>query len=161
MLNEPRFKRTLPVHEREVFQAGVCGNEAFQSEVKAAFNNSKMHPAVVQMKLSYLYIRKMLAHNSTLYHPTLRRMEEYEVLARRVPSIVLWHTDKTWVDWCVLPCLTTRGMIPHQGVQHASEVRRLKIWSQQKGMKGVRKHIVKKRTIFRQKKNKSLLRRQR
>ena len=115
------------------------------------FDQRSMHPAVVGMLLSHLHLRKLLAYASALYHPTLRMMEEGEVLARRAPSVVLWPHAKAWADWCVPASRTVRNLIPMAGVQRAKEASRLRKWTREnKTSNKVRKHVVGKRSVFRQ-----------
>ena len=82
-------------------------------------------------------------------------MEEGEVLARRVPSIVLWDSEKKWKDWCVPVSCTKRGVVPKEGVQREGQALRFRLWSRlNKTTKRVRKHATVKRTVFRQLKGK-------
>ena len=159
MFNEGRFKRTMTAHEQALFQTGVCGNEAFHREVKDTLSHVSMHPSVLDMKLSYLKIRKLLAHNSALYHQTIRRMEEPEVLARRVAMIDLWP-GKAWIKWCGPSDTHGRGQFPATTAQRWAESKRLREWKA--SMKSTKKGINQqgrgvRRTIYRQPKNLKLL----
>ena len=111
MFNETRFARKPPKVEQALFQSGVCGNEAFHRETKNTFNGQSMHLATLDMKLEHLQVRKLLAHNIALYHPTVHWMSEQEVVQRRVPSMDLWPTS--WgEEWCSGAGVLSRGRIP-------------------------------------------------
>ena len=127
MFNEARFKRHLSSCELQRFQAGVCGNEAFHREIKSTFDHCAMHPSVLEMKLTHLHTRMLIAHNSALYHPTLRRMEEGEVLARRVPLLLPWPTDKKWNAWCASVAEHVRGLLPARAKRRQLEQKRCAI----------------------------------
>ena len=163
MLNEARFTRTLSTRQRELFQSGVCGNEAFHYEVKRVFNNVSMHPSTLELKLGCLQIKKLLAHNSALYRPTLRERDEAGVLARLVPSVKLWGTPAKWAKWCGACGAKPRGKVPSLAQARALESKRFRLWKSMKTEKAVKcnKRSNKKRTVFRQLKGLDILRRQR
>ena len=100
MLNEARFLHTLSPAECESFQRGVCGNESFHLEVKHAFNGQSMHPAVLDMKKDHLQMRKLLAHNVAVYWPTVKPMDELEIVHQRVASFDPWKEPDSWAKFC-------------------------------------------------------------
>ena len=131
MLNEARFVRKLPAAQREYFQSGVCGNEAFHRETANMFNGLSMHPATLDMKLEHLQTRKLLAHNVALYHPTVKPMTEVEVVHRRVSSLDPWLHPNTWEKWCDASDVRQRGHTPPQMLEHAAQKARLRDWTAQ------------------------------
>ena len=162
MLNEARFTRTLSTRQRELFQSGVCGNEAFHYEVKRVFSNVSMHPSTLELKLGCLQIRKLLAHNSALYRPTLRERDEAGVLACLVPSVTLWGTPSQWAKWCGACGAKPRGKVPALAKARALESQRFRLWNSGKTKKRVKcaKHTKTKRTVFRLRKGLDVQRRQ-
>ena len=129
MFNEARFFRTLTAKEREAFQSGVCGNEALHNELKDAVYHCAMHPETLNMKLDIFKIKKLLLHNTMVYHPTLRPMTtQLEVLSRRVASLDFWPGDASWTSWCAASNVRRRGLIPVRGVARALESARLRQW---------------------------------
>ena len=107
-------KGTLSDDEAGLFQSGVCGNETFHREIKNISSGVSMHLAVLDMKLQYIQMRKLLAHNSALYHTTVRQMEASEMVSRRIPSIDPWAAPNSWSDWCPDLFVNVRGAIPAQ-----------------------------------------------
>jgi hypothetical protein len=129
MLNEARFVRKLSASEREVFQRGVCGNEAFHLEMKNTFTGQSMHPAVLDMKLEHVQVRKLLAHNVALYHPTVKPMGEIEVVHRRVASLDPWIQSGSWTTWCNEVPEQKRGRTPMKVLERAVQSKQLHDWS--------------------------------
>ena len=165
MFNESRFVRTLTEQEQDLFQSGVCGNEAFHLETKNTFNNMSLHPAVLDMKLEHLQTSKLLAHNSTLYHTAICQMDEQEVLYRRVASVQTLTSESKWANWCNSQT-PGRGNVPLRGQQKKAQVTRLAKWAAQqraaamkamKVMKSMKARRVMKTSIFRRGRNAKLL----
>ena len=160
MFNEARFVRKLPKVEQALFQSGVCGNEAFHRETKNTFNGQSLHLATLDMKLEHLQVRKLLAHNIALYHPTVHWMSEQEVVQRRVSSMDLWPTS--WGEWCSGAGVLSRGRIPRLGFKRAVEAARLHTWkakNQRSGQSSASQKVTKKVDIFRKPKSSHKLRR--
>ena len=161
MLNEGRYLHTLAPKMRKLFQCGVTGNEAFHLEVKNTFAHVKMHPAVRDMKLQHLQIRKLIAHNSSLYHSTLRHMEELEVLNRRAASLKLWGSVAKEAGWFNATQYEGRGNTPQAGCSRIVQSSRLRAWTKKNKIKKVKTNAMKvqamKVSVFRRAKKMSLL----
>ena len=131
-------------------------------EVKRMFSNMSMHPATLDLKLQCFGIRKLLAHNSALYHPTLMIMEEAGVLARRVGSMKLWPTEVQWKKWAGVSVAKKRGRVPALVRKWDAESERLRGWKVKKAMKKAatfKKQT--KRSVFRTPKKLHILRKRR
>ena len=113
------------------------------------------------MKLEHLQMRKLLAHNTGLYHPTLRPMEELEVVYRRVAAVDLWPTPQKWKDWCDAVDVSSRGLKPALGKKTDEEKERLKTWTQRTTAHETKTKKTVKKTIFRRPRNLKLLQRRR
>ena len=101
MFNESRFVRTLPTLERELFQDGVCGNEALHLETKNTYNHTTMHPAVLNMKTEHLQTRKLLAHNTASAGAFGRMQQSGRPNDKRVLEFIMPLIEVlTWRKWC-------------------------------------------------------------
>ena len=157
MLNEARFVRKLSVQDRETFQTGVLGNEAFHLETKHVFMGQSMHAAVLDMKVEHLQIRKLLAHNVCMYNPTVNPMDELEIVQAKVASMDPWCMEGSWKRWCDACDFQRGGNKPVKIQERDAQRQRFRVWgskqmSPMKNMKQ-RKHPKKKVSVFARAKN--------
>ena len=143
LLNEARFVRTLSDSEQKMFQRGVCGNEAFHLEIKHQPMGQRMFPATLDMKLQPLQLRKLMAHNMALYTPTVKYMEELEVVHHRVASDDPWADLKSWAQ-----CCDQSESVPHASrsslaMKRSHEASRFRKWAA-KSMKTMKSMYVSK-----------------
>ena len=79
------------------------------------------------MKLEHIQIRKLLAHNVAMYHPTVKPMSEVEVVTRRTASLDAWEKLGSWAEWCGDGSTRERSK-PVKMRLRASQIKRFSDW---------------------------------
>ena len=105
--NNQRFRHWLPDCYLQLLGAGTGANESIHHEINMVSKNQpEWFATTAELQLGTTKVAKNVAHNSAMYHPTLRQMNPSMVLHRRVASIGI--TESAWVAFCQQLCVPGR-----------------------------------------------------
>jgi len=99
LLNNTRARQSVEPSRLGLLARGTMANEALHAELNGWFRQiQQLHQSTLELKLRVLTLRKQLAHNSAMFHPTLKQMPANVVLAATLGA-PLWE-DEAWREWC-------------------------------------------------------------
>ena len=97
--NGLRYRRAMAPHRLALLGSGTSPNESLHSEINRWFGNQpELYVHTLQIQLRINTIAKLMTHNSALYSPTLRQLDQQTVLATASGK---WRfPDEVWTLWC-------------------------------------------------------------
>lgn len=121
MFNNIRMRYCMAAGRLALLPSGTASNESLHAEINNWFRQTQqLHQATLAVKLEFLTIGKLIAHNAALYQPTCRQMSARTVLAR-ASFRQLW-TPTSWQTWCSSQQEVRRVVKAHLPMQREKQV---------------------------------------
>jgi len=148
LFNNIRARHSVEPSRLGLLARGTMSNEALHAELNGWFRQiQQLHQSTLELKLRVLTLRKQLAHNSAMFHPTLKQLPANMVLAATLGA-PLWEAD-AWQEWCAplqTSGRTAKAALPMRNA-FRNEQARLREWVRKRPA-GLVQHKPLKRTPF-------------
>ncbi len=99
LFNGCRLRRSVDPKMIALLGSGTSPNESLHAEINRWFRNQPtVFSTTLSLQLSVCQLGKLLAHNATMYRPTLRQMDQLSIL--HVCSRTIRFCEESWNSYC-------------------------------------------------------------